>query len=196
MARLPKGSPTLRDVLRDQRRQLRKQGTASSFSRSGLQVTGEGVVDASAGTLLLAPGSVSNEDLANPVNGSYIYDYVTNFPVTVAPSFIRTTTITVPAGFTQAIVSVTARVYAINGTAGLDYLYCQANVSGSSGLAIPTQVAASGSGTNVSPFSSVLTGLTGGGTFSVQITASTAFASWPANASNAGDVAGSVIWLR
>jgi len=66
MARLPKGTPTLRDVLREQRRQLRSQGTSSPFTNSGLAVTAPGVVDASQATVLFAPSSIGNDALASP----------------------------------------------------------------------------------------------------------------------------------
>lgn len=149
------------------------------------------------GSLFLRPGSVGNDSLANPVAPQYVYDYTSNFALSTTIAHIRRTTITVPPGFTSAVVNVTGRVYAVNGTAGLDYLYAQTNISGFNGLALPLPVSASGgSGTNVSPFAVVLSGLTPGGTFSIDVDAQTAFGAWDANTANTMDVSGTILWFR
>lgn len=147
--------------------------------------------------LKLRGGIIGNDALTSPVVPQYVYDYGTNFGVSTTVSHIRRTTITVPAGITAAIVNVTGRVYAVNNTAGLDYLYVQTNVKGYNGLALPLPVSASGgSGFNVSPFSVLLTDLTPGSTFTVDVDAFTAFGAWAANASNTVDVSGAILWFR
>jgi hypothetical protein len=142
--------------------------------------------------------------LANPTSPQAIYDYVQNFGLTTTLTNIRTTLITIPDGFTKAAVTITVRVYAINpnttggyDTHGGDYLYGQANINGYNGFALPLAVSgSSGSGTNISPFSTVLTGLTPGGTISLQIAAAVNFAAWAAQTQNTAEISGSVQWYR
>ncbi|NYG05713.1 hypothetical protein BJ986_000200 [Phycicoccus badiiscoriae] len=156
------------------------------------------------GELILRPGIVGNDALTNPVAAGAIYGSLTNFSLSTTLTNIKTITLTVPPGFTQAAISVVARVYAINphtsgGYDGLggDYLYSQANIAGYNGYALPLAVSGSGgSGTGISPFSTVLPGLTGGGSVLVQIAASTSYFSWAANTSNTAEVSGSVQWFR
>lgn len=164
---------------------------AAGFSLRG----GDGFLEIN--DVLIRGGIIGNDSLSNPVAPGSIYDSRTNFSLTTTLTNIKTTTITVPPGFTEAAVSITARVFAINPTASLDYLYGQANIAGYNGYALPLAVSASGgSGTNVSPFSVVLSGLTPGSTFTVQIAACTGFAAWAANASNTAEVSGSILWFR
>lgn len=156
------------------------------------------------GELILRPGSVGNDALTSPVLVEAVYDFRQNFALTTTLSNIRTKTVTVPAGFTKAAVSVTVRVFAVNpsttggyDTLGGDYLYGQANINGFNGFALPLATSGNGgSGTNVSPFSAVLDGLTPGSTISLQIAAQTAFANWAANVQNTAELSGSVQWFR
>lgn len=194
-------SQTVRSILQEQGRQIRIQGTASRLARTGLSIPEPGVtqVDGSLHVLgdFVADGKISNDALVAPVAPGVIFASVTNFALTTTLANILTQNVTVPAGFTRAAVSVVARVFAYNPTANLDYLYGQANVSGLNGYALPLAVSGSnGSGTNISPFSTVLEGLTPGSTFPVQIAASSAFAAWAANAGNTAEVSGSVTWFR
>lgn len=215
MARQPDPWKTLRDEIRKIQEQIRRMQAASPFFGTGFHPNGAGGMDSDnfvAGTsgysfkndgnaefndLTLRGGIIGNESLTSPVAPGSIYDSRTNFALTTTLTNIRTTTITIPAGFTQAAVSVVVRVQAFNNTASLDYLYAQANIAGFNGYALPLAVTGSGgSGINVSPFSTVLSGLTPGGSFSVQIAAQTAFANWAADADNVAETSGSILWFR
>ncbi|NNM45137.1 hypothetical protein [Knoellia koreensis] len=159
---------------------------------------------AALGELILRPGSIGNDALTNPVGVGAIFDFLQGFSLTTALTNIRTTNLVVPPGFSRAAISIATRVYAINPRttggydgAGGDYLYGQANISGFNGFALPLAVSGSGgSGTNVSPFSVVLSDLDAGSTIPVQIAAATNFASWAANPANTAEVSGSVMWFR
>ena len=147
--------------------------------------------------LLLRPGSVGNDILSNPAMPGTIYSSVTNFAVTTTNTNILTKLVPVPDGFTIAHVSVIGRVFAINNTAGLDYLYGETNIAGLNGWSLPLAVSDSGgSGTNVSAFSTILPDLTPGGSVSIQLAAHTAFGSWAADAVNTAEVSGSITWYR
>jgi len=172
-----------------------------------LNVTGNETVSGNltvSGALVLPNGSVSSAWLVNPTSPQAVYDSVQNFSLSTTLTNIRTTSITIPSGFTKAAVQLTVRAYATNPNttggnngSGGDYLYAQANINGFNGYALPTGVSGSnGSGTNVSTFAVVLTGLTPGGTISLQCAVQTGFLSWAANASNTVDLAASIGWYR
>ena len=147
--------------------------------------------------LLLRPGSVGNEALANPTKPGSIYAYATGFGLSTTHENILTATIPVPDGFTIAHVTVTGRVFAYNNTAGLDYLSGEANIAGSNGWGLPLAVSGSGgSGTNVSTFTKTLTGLVAGATFDVQMAAWATFASWATKPDNTVELSGSITWYR
>lgn len=207
--------PTVSSTLRAQAKQLRRQGSASSYALTGAAVPEQGVtaspnfVAGSAGwalydngngefnELTLRSGIIGNDALTNPVVPGYLFASANTFGVTTTLTNILTRNVTVPSGCTQLAASVTGRVYATNNTAGLDYLYGQANIAGFNGNALPLAVSGSnGTGTNISPFSVLLTGLTPGSNVAFQMAASTAFASWASNASNVVELSGLLLWFR
>lgn len=145
----------------------------------------------------IAEGKISNDALTSPVAPGSIYAYSQGFDLPTANTNIVTSTITVPDGFTKAAVSIVTRVYAVNHTPDLDYLYGEANIAGLNGFALPLAVSGNnGTGTNVSPFSTVLDALIPGDTFTVQQAVHTAFAPWPADGSNTAEISGSILWFR
>lgn len=172
-----------------------------------LNVTGNETVSGNltvSGALVLPNGSVNNAWLVSPVSPQAVYDSVQNFSLSTTLTNIRTTNVTIPSGFTKAAVQLTVRAYATNPNttggnngSGGDYLYAQANINGFNGYALPTGVSGSnGSGTNVSTFAIVLTGLTPGATISLQCAVQTGFLSWAANANNTVDLSASIGWYR
>lgn len=215
MSRQPSTSFSYSGAIDDIKAQLRQMRSASPFYGTGMHPNGNGGMDsdnyvagasgysfhddgnAEFNQITLRSGIVGNDALTSPVAPGVIFDSRTNFALTTTLTNILTTTVTVPPGFTRAAVSVVCRVFAYNNTASLDYLYGQANIAGLNGYALPLAVSGSGgSGTNISPYSTVLTGLTPGGSFAVQIAASTSFAAWAANSGNTCETSGSVMWFR
>jgi hypothetical protein len=116
---------------------------------------------------------------------------------------MTSTTITVPAGFTSAVVTGTGFVSGqnpnttggVDGVGG-DFLYSAIRINGgivgngATGFA-PRN---GGWGTSISTVSNVLTGLTPGGTFSLDLFASTDFFTWPLGGFSS--VSGTILWLR
>ena len=191
MSRLPSTGPSLQRYLRQQARTAQRQQQSSAFNLSGVTVTTDGL-------------SIPNDVLVSPVVPQSIYASVSNFALTTTPTTLQTTTITVPAGMTSSVVTVMARVFAINpnttggpaGT-GLDYLFCHPTVGAVSGAEMPLVATGSqGSAMNVSPLSTVLTGLTGGGTFTITVNASTDYLSWSAYTNNVAEISGNILWFR
>jgi hypothetical protein len=143
------------------------------------------------------PGSLGNDALTSPVVPQGVYFTNGSFALTTTPTVISTRTITVPSGFTTAVVSVIGRLYAVNPNAGGDWLYARTLISGFVNVQLPLWVPASGfSGFNVSPFSQVLTGLTPGGTFAIALEGHTAAAGWALDLSNTTEVSGTINWLH
>jgi hypothetical protein len=182
-------------------REVERLKRRQPLANSGMRVTGPGELEV-IGNLtitgdLTAEGKISNEALVSPVDAKSVYDYVTNFTLTTTPTNIKTRTVPVPAGFTRAAVSLTVRVYAINNSAGLDYILSQANINGYNGLALPVPATNNnGSAMNVSTFSTVLADEALGSALSLQIAAWTGFGTWAANASNSADLSASIAWYR
>lgn len=189
-------------MIRDMKRDIVKLQQLNPLANTGMTCTGPGEFEIDGSVTVTgdftAAGKIRNDALVSPTAPGVVFDSLTNFALAAGTlTNIKTTVVTVPPGFTQAAVSVVARVFAINSTASLDYLYGQANIAGYNGYALPLAVSGSGgSGTNISPFSTLLTGLTPGSTFTVQIAACTGFAGWSANTSNTAEVSGSIQWFR
>jgi len=227
MSKLPKLRPSLTDYVVNQTRQAARQARTSAFALSGTAVTAEGVVTvdgeldingplavhgtaafdgdttiggnaAITGTLSLPNGIINNDALNSPVTAQYVWFTTANFALATSYSTARvTSTISVPAGMTSAVVSVVGRLFAINPNAGADYLYAVSTIDGPGSGSIPLLVGPSGgSGINVAPFSTVLTGLTGGGTFVIALWGRTDIASWATNAANTAEVSGTILWFR
>lgn len=226
MARLPKGAPTLRDVLREQRRLQRQQGTASSFSRSGMNVAGEGLVAsddfdgdldsrdagtkgwamngsvAAFGDVLFRPHSIGNDSLATPFLPQVVWQEASNFSVTVAWKTLISTSVTVPDGFTQMSVSAFGRVSAFNSYASadntdVDYLYAVVKV-GDQGSGFYPQVATpnGGSATNLAQRIALIGGLSAGDKVPITLTTSVDFHTWAQNSSNVAQMGADIKWLR
>lgn len=212
MSKLPE-IRTLSKYLRDEKRQTVRMQQSSSFSRSGTSVTAEGVTQvdgtlsvvgnlevsghaAITGTLSLPAGIIDNAALANPVVPQGIFFFAQNFAVTTTAATYATQTVTVPAGFTSAVVTVVSRLAAVNSTASADYLSAVTKIAGIGGKSFQHMVAAGQTDFNVSPFSTVLTGLTGGGTFDLEVRGNVQVANWAANTANTAEMTGSILWLR
>jgi hypothetical protein len=147
--------------------------------------------------LLLRPGAIINDWLQSPVKAGFLFNSINTFGLSTTMTNIQTVNVTIPAGFTSLACIIIGRVYATNNTAGLDYLYGQTNVNGYNGNSYPLPVSASGgTGTNVSPFAVLLTGLTPGASVSFQMAAQTAFGPWASSASNGSELNGLLLWFR
>jgi len=158
------------------------------------------------GTLSLPAGIIDNAALASPVSAQVLYIDADNLTVNTPPYGAAkvNTTVTVPAGFTRAVVSVVARLSVYNqhttggsnGTGG-DFVYCQVSIGAIYGNSIGTVVLGSGDvAYDVTPLSTVITGLTGGDTFVVAVYGEVDFVNMAASVWNEATASGTIIWLR
>jgi len=145
------------------------------------------------GTLDLPAGIIGNESLTSPVEVGDFDHTETGFdPVAGAWATVSSVTLTVPAGFTQAVV--TAIAYAGITSAGGD-IHCRALVAGVGGPADTRSTSSSQWRPVLSMFSHRVTGLTGGGTVAVACQAYVA-TDVGADAANTATISGTVQWLR
>jgi|GEM_PF-6396951 len=156
------------------------------------------------GVSLDGSGMLGNDALKSPVAPGLVYQTATNFALSQTMTTKLTTTVTVPPGFTQCAVSLSSRVYAFNSNttggadaAGADYIYTRTNIAGIFPVALPILVGGAGHGVDsLDPFSQLLTGLTPGATFALQVEAKTAYLAWAANVTNTVELSGSLLWFR
>jgi len=138
-----------------------------------------------------------------------VFASLSNFTLTTKSTFtvldvIKTVTITVPAGFTAANISVISRVFAYNNngsgganTLGADYFAGQTCIAGIEDDALSMIVLGQGSsGISISPLAATLTGLTPGSTFTITIGANSYYLDWAANPLNTATVSGNILWFR
>ena len=145
-----------------------------------------------------------NTLIGQVVQAQSIYLDARNFGVTTSWVTLASSTITVPAGFTSAKVTVTSQVGCYNphttgGSDGVgsDFLLCRPYVGAVTGNALGAQFPGSNWwGNAVTLLSTVLTGLTGGGTFSVGVQASVDYANMAAFAANEATLSGDITWYR
>jgi hypothetical protein len=226
MSKLPSTGPSLQRYLRQQARTAQRQQQSSAFNLSGTSVVAEDVTEVDGtlnvvgnlnvsgpavitGTLSLPAGIINNDALANPVLSQSVYGTVSNFtlaashPIPAAISVIKTVTITVPAGFTSANVSVISRVFAYNNNTsggidalGSDYFFCQTGIAGTYDFALGVAVLGNGSSSvAISPFATTLSGLTPGSTFTITIGACSDYLNWT-QTGNVATVSGNILWFR
>lgn len=148
------------------------------------------------GALSLPAGIINNDALANPVQIGTASNGLNNYAITTASTVRASITLTVPEGFTEAVVTSTATGMGQNSTATTDYLYVMAVIQGISGGELYT---AAGAGLGVglaSPFQSTLTGLTGGDEIIVSVATRAGFGTWTATTANQANIYATAYFLR
>lgn len=140
------------------------------------------------------PGVIPTSALQAPDAPGFVNQTVTAFSLGTTSALLIDTIATVPSGFTSCVVSLVGRVYAVNPTGSTGFLSAQVAVAGSTGNAMPLPVATTLGGLNVATFATVLTGLSGGSTLAVQLSAWTD-AAWTSDPSNTADLTGSLVWF-
>lgn len=181
-----------------------------SLSVTTGEVSSGGYVPGMAGWHLGADGRAEFKDvtlydlpnsmLAAPVLPGRVHGDAQNFACTVAWSTKITASITVPSGYTQALlVSVCSGATAYNSTAARDFLYVRTKVGGSllGGWTIGSVDAAAGYTAVAYDFrTGLMTGLTPGSPLTFTSEISTAFGTWSANTSNVANLDVTILWLR
>lgn len=148
------------------------------------------------GTLSLPAGIIGNDALANPLTTGSAGMTASNQSFTTTPTQYGTELITVPAGFTRAVVMNGVSAGGTNSGAGGDYLYVAAGINGVPGGEMPSYANAgfyaSGSAFGVR----TLTGLTAGSSISVSVQVRTNSGAWAAAGANIVNVNALALFYR
>lgn len=164
-----------------------------------LTVSGESQISGSLsieGPLHLQPGSVENDALTNPVEIGTASNGINNYAIDTTSTVRATVTLTVPEGFTQAVVTANPTAMGHNSTATPDYLYVMAVVQGISGGELYTSATAGLGAGLAAPFHTTLTGLTGGQAITVGVATRAGLNPWPASTANQANIYATAIFLR
>jgi hypothetical protein len=202
----PRGEDWIAREITDLKRALRELAAANPFGLSGVRLQNGGMVMEGyqtvngpatfTGSLDLPAGSVSNDALANPLETATASAGITNYAIDTTATVRASVTLTVPAGFTRAIVLTSAVAAGTNSGTTAEYLYASAVVSGVNGGELYTSAAAGIAASLTSPFSPTLTGLTGGDTITVGVATRAGATTWAADPTNQASISATAIFLK
>lgn len=207
-----KGEDWVGRELTDIKRQIRELSAANVFGLTGISpkdggtdfdgfvnVNGPMTINGDAaitGALSLPAGIINNDALANPVQIGTASNGLNNYAITTASTVRASVVLTVPDGFTEAVVTANPTAMGQNSTATTDYLYVMAVVQGVSGGELYTSAAA-GLGVGLAaPFHITLTGLTGDDEIIVSVATRAGFNTWAASTANQANIYATAIFLR
>jgi hypothetical protein len=121
----------------------------------------------------------------------------TAFAVTTTTTTQASVTVTVPTGYTQALILAEGQASAINNTGGVDTINVDAAVNGVVvGWSAAQDIAPGGLGGATKAAAKRLTGLTGGGTFTLSTRISSNYANWTGTTANSCNIDATVVFLR
>ena len=217
---LPKSEDWIPREIADLKREMRELGPSIMHSFQGIVdelAAHQATLDAQQATLTTTVSELSaavadiatnlasiNTLITQVVAPGLVWASATNFALSTTFATLLTSTITVPPGFTQCIVSMDSRVYSINpnttggtdGTGG-DWLYTRTNIAGYYPAAFPILVGGSRHfAISVDPLSQLASGLTPGTTFNITVEAKSTNLAWAADVNNTVELAGSLQWFR
>ena len=199
---------TVRSILRDHDRAIRQNASASTFARSGLSVTAEGVTTVQ-GDLVVdgnftATGKISNDALTDPVIPGVANVTTNSFSLSNAFVERAGVDLTVPSGCTRLLATCSVWLQAFNQNttggsngAGADYVYVYASIGGTNGDYKATGISGSnGTASTGSGLSALLSGLTPGGTVRLSAYCSSQYTVIAASSNNSATLSASLMWLR
>jgi hypothetical protein len=163
------------------------------LTANGLTVNGAAVI---AGTLSLPAGIINNAALQSPLSPLSQHAGTNNFSLSTGPNVpLLTTTINVPAGYTQAQVTALGVVHAYNPNTSPDDFYAVVTIGGVQvGASSQSTVAAGQDNTIAANAVKTLSGL--GSSFDVAVLGSSGSLAWAANSVNFVNLDVSVTFLR
>lgn len=192
--------------IQDLERTVKENAAANIFGRTGIvprdggtEFEGYVTINGPAkitGTLDLPAGIIGNDALSSPVQIGTASNGVNNYAITTASTVRASVTLTVPNGFTEAVVTANPTAMGQNSTATTDYLYVMAAVGTIGGGELYTS-AATGLGVGLAaPFHTTLIGLTGGDTITVSVATRAGFNTWAASTANQANIYATAYFLR
>lgn len=164
-----------------------------------LEVNGDSVFNGEmsiAGALNLPAGIIGNDALTSPLSPQTAHADVADFALNTGPNveMVRAT-VTVPDGYTKALVFASAAMANRNTTGAVDDMYVDCRINGVvSGWSSQTAVMAGQVGFAINVGTALLTGLSG--SFYIAANASSWNAAWAVNPAAAINVDAIVMFLR
>jgi len=119
-----------------------------------------------------------------------------SFGVTTSYAVKNTASVTVPEGYTRALISVVGWISAYNNTANSEYLYAVMSTDAGYGESSYATNGASGSESVTVGLSTTLSGLTVGGIISTYISAKSGIGTWDAIGSNKASIQGFALFYN
>jgi hypothetical protein len=202
----PRGEDWIGRRLQDLERELRELKAANVFGLTGINPKDggtdfDGYVNVNGpmsitGALNLPAGIIGNEALANPLKTGSAGFTASNQSFNTTTTDYGTQPITVPAGFTNAVVMNGVSAGAVNSTTAGAYLYVAAGIDGVGGGEMPTYANA-GYYASASAFAiRTLTGLTAGATINASVQVRTSSGAWAAASGNVANINAVAIFYR
>lgn len=195
-SQFPSEDALIREI-KDLKRQVQQFAAANPLGAAGVRAAAGGIIVEGyqtvngpmtiTGSLDLPAGSVQNDALANPIETASASAGISNYAIDTTATVRASVTLTVPAGFTRAIVISNATAMGTNSSTAADYLYCSATVQTVNGGELYTSVPAGIGASLSSPFQPTLAGLSGGDTITVGVATRTGTAAWDAAPANQAD---------
>lgn len=202
----PRGEDAFIRRVQDLERTVKELAAANPFGTMGLRprnggtefdgyvtINGDATIT---GSLSLPAGIINNDALANPLQTATSSNGINNYEISTTSTVRVSVSLTVPEGFTEAIVIANPTAMGHNGTAAPDYLYVQAVVQTVNGGELYS-AAPNGLGAGLAaPFHTTLTGLTGGDAITVGVATRAGINPWPASTANQANIYATAIFLR
>jgi hypothetical protein len=202
----PRSDDWIGREIADLKRQVRELAAANVFGTTGLRprdggtefdgyvtINGDATIT---GALSLPAGIINNDALANPLQTATAANGINNYEISTTSTVRVSVSLTVPEGFSEAIVIANPTAMGHNGTAAPDYLYVQAVVQTVNGGELYS-AAPNGLGAGLAaPFHTTLTGLTGGDAITVGVATRAGLNPWTASTANQANIYATAIFLR
>ena len=119
-----------------------------------------------------------------------------SFGVTTSYAVKNTVSVTVPAGYTKALVSVMGWIAAVNNSAAEDAFYAVLRLDGVYGESSYLSVGTSTTAAAAVGLSDALTGLSAGDSITVEVSGKTSVGTWSSSASNKASIQGFALFYN
>ncbi|MDQ0117451.1 hypothetical protein J2T22_000621 [Pseudarthrobacter defluvii] len=192
--------------IRDLKRQVQQLAAANPLGAAGVRAAAGGIIVEGfqtvngpatfTGSLDLPAGSVSNDALASPIETATASAGISNYAIDTTATVRASVTLTVPVGFSRAIVISNATAMGTNSGTAPDYLYCSVTVQTVNGGELYTSAPVGLGASLSSPFQPTLTGLTGGDTITVGVATRAGASTWAADPANQAAISATAIFLK
>jgi len=166
----------------------------SPFTSSGLSVSADGVTTVD-GSLVLRPGSIPDDSLANPTVLQAVYLTASNFALAATWGEVAGVDLIVPPRMSRLLLTSTAWAYATNNTAGADDVAVRVSLGLVDGQSFLTPLPVSGYGTISAGLATLAEALSVGSTIRLFASVKTTTGAWTADPANTACLSAALTWV-